>query len=165
MLIPLLSYLLLTTSARALVGAPTNCTDSLVWVGSLYEGTRFGSITACLSRRAGGFIHSRLIRCNKAPAWSQHTWRQYATMAVSTHAPFNWRAMCDLMVALQRSLSLHYCPEIHIRDQVGQTMEINANAIQSCTTSSALAMRVRTSSGFRAFTCYCFRLDSSQPFN
>ena len=78
-------YLLLIASARAQVSAP-NCTESsLAWVGSLCADARLVSIRAHLSHRAGVFILRRTIRFNKVPAWSQRTWKQNATMAVSAY--------------------------------------------------------------------------------
>jgi hypothetical protein len=89
-------YLLLVASARAQVSAP-NCNNTLLaWVGSLSTDARFVSITARLSHRAGVFIHSRLIRSNKVPAWSQRTWRRCATTAVSSTCTFG-TSVWDLM--------------------------------------------------------------------
>ena len=84
LLLAFLSYLLFIDPASAQIAAP-NCTDHLfAWVGSLCADARFVSIRTHLSHRAGVFMHSRTIRSNKVPAWSQRTWKQNATMAVST---------------------------------------------------------------------------------
>jgi hypothetical protein len=103
----LLSYLLFIGPASAQVSAP-NCTDPLLaWVGSLCTDTRFVSITARLSHRARVFMHSRSIRSNKVPAWSQRTWKQYATIAVSTctfqlvhRVQYYWRVAAFAILAL-----------------------------------------------------------------
>ena len=87
MFFPLLAfsfYLRFIGPAGAQVSAP-NCTYSeLAWVCSFFVDARIVLITARLSRLAGNYFYSRSIRSNKAPVWSQRTWRQYATMAVST---------------------------------------------------------------------------------
>ena len=80
-----LSYLLFMCTASAQIHAPTCSVKNgdYDWVGSLSANPRHVSITACLSHRAGVFIHRRTILSNKTPVRSQHTCREYAAMAVS----------------------------------------------------------------------------------
>ena len=113
---------------------------------------RFVSITICYLLRANVVIGVQLSRTKSllgrgVPVGGVQQRR-------SVDAPLVHRRRSNQHVQL--SVSLHYCPHTHTQDQLAPRITIYANAIRSCTTSSAHALRARKGRGFRALTSHVF---------
>ena len=147
-----LSCLLLIGSVHAQVSAP-NCTDNTFsWVGSVVSDARFVSITIRYSPRAGVVIDVQLPQTKSLLGHGVSVGVVQQRRSVDTPLVHRRRSYQHV----QSSMFQRYCRESHTRDQVAPIWAIHANAIQSCTTSSAHAMRARESRGRRALTSHVF---------
>ena len=147
-----LSYLLLIGSVHAQVTAP-NCTDSsFLWVGSVVSDARFVSIIIRYSRHAGVVIDVQLPQSKSLLGRGASVGVVQQRLSVDTPL-----VHCRRSYQHAQSSKFHrYCRESHTVDQVTSMRPIRANAIRSCTTSSAHAMRAREGGGLRALTGLIF---------